>query len=162
MPNQYSDPSKSRLQFLKDSISIETDDCILWPFAEYDRGRGYGSVLFDGRMRRAHRVAYRLTASNYDETLCVLHRCDTPACYNPKHLYQGTQRKNAEDRESRNRGNHVKGDRVNTSKLTADKVRIIRMLDKIGIGHCTIGRIFGVNHSSVRSIVHRQHWKHID
>jgi hypothetical protein len=34
----------------------------------------------------------------------VLHRCDTPACVNPDHLFLGTAKDNALDREAKGRG----------------------------------------------------------
>jgi hypothetical protein len=45
-----------------------------------------------------HRVAARLWLNYKPESgLFVLHKCDRPACFNPKHLFIGTQKDNMSD-----------------------------------------------------------------
>lgn len=36
--------------------------------------------------------------------LCALHHCDTPPCYEPEHLYEGTMADNMRDKMRRGRG----------------------------------------------------------
>jgi hypothetical protein len=76
--------------------------CWLWT-AAHDRD-GYGSIYVDGKKEQAHRVAYALFVGPVPEGDWVLHRCDTPACVNPDHLYLGTNKQNVADRENRGRG----------------------------------------------------------
>lgn len=55
-------------------------------------------------MKLAHRVSFELFRGPIGK-LKVLHKCDTPACVNPQHLYLGTQLQNVKDRVERGRGN---------------------------------------------------------
>ncbi len=49
-----------------------------------------------------HRLAYEAYyAEPIPDGLQVNHHCDNPACFNPKHLYLGTQLQNMQDRLER-------------------------------------------------------------
>lgn len=75
------------------------DECWLWTKGTDREGYGMIGIREGGRlrMRKAHVVAYTLDAGSAPQHL-VLHRCDTPPCCNPAHLYDGTHRDNARDR----------------------------------------------------------------
>ena len=74
-------------------------DCIIWE--KYTDADGYGTRTYQGKMHRAHRVAY-YEAHGYWPNVCR-HSCDTPACINPDHLLDGTHQDNANDRVARGR-----------------------------------------------------------
>jgi hypothetical protein len=103
--------------------------------------------------------------------LWVLHKCDNPSCIRPDHLYVGTPKQNAADRDSRGRGNlgkpmpnRYKGPKPWTfnAKLTAEQVLEIRRLYAAGgISMHQLGRQFGINGATVHCIVHRKTWFHI-
>ena len=59
-------------------------------------------------------------------------------------------------------GTRAKGEKVNTAKLDADKVREIRRLYAQG-GHSyrSLGRQFGVTRGAIHQAVKRETWKHI-
>ena len=71
--------------------------CLLWT-GFVDKG-GYPMTL--GPTRNLVYVSRVLWEALNDRSLltgeCVLHRCDTPACINPKHLFIGSQRDNMLD-----------------------------------------------------------------
>lgn len=72
---------------------------------------GYGSIgLGDRTVGRASRVSYEIHYGPLASAECALHRCDNPACVNPAHLFKGTQKDNALDREAKGRLVHHRGD----------------------------------------------------
>ena len=87
--------------FWDHTIPEPNTGCLLWLGHSYDR---YGNFKIKGKGVRAHRYAYELTYGPIPTGLCVLHGCDTPLCVNPEHLFLGTQKENAMDREAKGRG----------------------------------------------------------
>lgn len=81
--------------------------CWLWRATCDDKG--YGMIAIRRRMKRAHRVSWAISFGGTLENMCVLHKCDNPSCINPQHLFLGTLKDNAEDREFKGRGNHPSG-----------------------------------------------------
>lgn len=58
--------------------------------------------------------------------MLVLHRCDTPACVNPSHLFLGTPSDNMRDMVRKGRNANNNGHRSPKSKLSYDAVRDVR------------------------------------
>lgn len=62
------------------------------------RATGRRTVLLD-----THRAAWELAHGPIPDGLFVLHRCDTPACCEPAHLFLGTQADNMLDKSAKGR-----------------------------------------------------------
>lgn len=82
--------------------------CWLWNKAL--RTDGYGNTSFGKRDIGAHRASYIAHVGLVPDGLFVCHRCDTPACVNPHHLFLGTAADNNRDRELK--GRTARGPRV--------------------------------------------------
>ena len=54
------------------------DDC--WEWQAYKDKDGYGRIPFLGKTQSAHRISYQLYVGDIPDGLCVLHKCDNPAC----------------------------------------------------------------------------------
>lgn len=66
-------------------VAIGTlSDCWLWLGSLGTQG--YGQVSQDGRLVKAHRVAYELTNGPIPDGLVVHHWCAVKRCVNPEHL----------------------------------------------------------------------------
>ncbi len=50
-------------------------------------GPGYGAIEVDGRLERAHRVAWFLEYGSWPERQ-LRHRCENPACVRPQHIVE--------------------------------------------------------------------------
>lgn len=131
------------------------DDCWIWTGQTDDWGYG---VLRMVKKDKAHRVAWRLTFGEIPPGLSVLHRCDNPPCVNPSHLWLGTAKDNARDREAKKRHVPARGESCGASKLTENAVFAIRACRA---SHAALGRFFGVTADTIMKIRQRKHWRHI-
>jgi len=77
------------------SILDPKTGCRLWTSASTYR---YGLINVGGRSIAAHRAAWIAKHGPIGPGLHVCHRCDTPACINPEHLFVGTQKQNMRDK----------------------------------------------------------------
>src|SRR5262245_25950328 len=91
------------------------DSCWLWP----GTFGGYGILaLPNGQMLAAHRVAYILAFGTIPADIVVCHRCDTPACVRPDHLFLGSQTQNMEDMRSKGRARGGRPRRLRPAQWT--------------------------------------------
>jgi hypothetical protein len=87
------------------------NECWLWTGGTKGMApRLYGAYYFRGRNQMAHRVSWILTHGEIPKLLdsdhrgtCVLHKCDTPLCVNPAHLFLGTHLDNMRDKVAKKR-----------------------------------------------------------
>lgn len=84
----------------------EPDACWLWVGARRHR---YGEVWRDNKHVYAHRVSYEIANGPIPAGLFICHRCDTPLCVNPAHLFAGTQTDNMRDAANKGRVRGVFG-----------------------------------------------------
>lgn len=127
----------------------KSDGCWLW-IGRRD-GRGYGIFAIVGASTRAaHRHSWEMVNGPIPDGFEVCHRCDTPACVNPAHLFLGTHRVNVADAAMKGRLVFAK----HLNKLTeADKSEIRatyrrrvpgewrRFSERFGVSMQTIHRI---------------------
>ena len=66
------------------------DGCWLWIGFKNQWGYGRFHRNMSFPYAQAHRLSWELEHGAIPAGLCVLHRCDVPACVNPDHLFLGT------------------------------------------------------------------------
>jgi hypothetical protein len=113
---------------------------------------GYG--CFHGR--GAHRYTFSAYYGFIPPGLCVLHRCDVPACVRPSHLFLGTHVENSADARRKGRLN-IAG----VAKLREEDALLIREAAAAGFRLPDLAEVFGVNAKTVRSVVKFHSWKDI-
>ena len=150
-------------------------ECWTWQGTCDDNG--YGRLQTKGaRNRKAHRLAFDLFFADVPADRCMLHRCDNPPCCNPAHLYVGTQKDNAADREARGRGNHAtgarngrtthpdataRGERNSHATLTTADVLSIRRRTIEGERQHTLAAEYGIGQTAISAIAIGRTWKHV-
>jgi hypothetical protein len=129
----------------KKNYSTNKNGCWLWQKAK--AGKGYGVISFYQRSYYVHRIAYRLLCGDIPNDKNVLHNCDTPACFNPDHLFLGTQRDNVIDMISKGRNviSPRYGTNNNKCKFTFEIVQLMRKDASIGIPKKIIRQTYGIS-----------------
>lgn len=133
------------------------NDCWEWTAARFDKG--YGAFRLGPKQLKAHRFGYELLVGPIPHGLYVLHTCDNPPCQNPRHWFLGTHKDNAEDREQKQRGNHIAGEDCPWSQLTDKTVEEIRRLYADGATQMALAAQFGLTQSYVSEIVRGRKWR---
>lgn len=149
-------PIEQRFWEKIDRISHKSG-CWVWLAARHKFG--YGRLSLPGRPSRhiyAHRFSWILHYGSIPDGLCVLHRCDNPACANPEHLFLGTRCDNCHDRENKGRGTF--GETHPQAKLCEKDVVEIRKAKLSGVQLATK---FGVSPMLITRIRKGRIWKHI-
>lgn len=135
----------------------ETSDTDCQPWLSATNAKGYGLVHYKRRSTLAHRVAWELTQGPIPTGLCVLHRCDNPACCNPTHLFLGTNRDNVADRHAKGRNGHLPGEHHGRAKLTNAQAHEIRERYAAGgVSLRSLAADYGVHNSRIGRIVKGQ------
>ena len=152
------------------SLVYNTDDCIEYIKLNKD---GYGMIqpVENGKKLHilVHRAIYQIF-NNIDITSndVICHKCDNPKCFNPKHLFKGTQQDNMNDKVNKgrqakgtNNGRYIDGrtlapriKKIHThgAKLTKEQVIKIKELIANKTKLKSIAILLNVSYNTVRDI----------
>lgn len=130
----------------------KTATCWIWTGPV--NGWGYGHFCVNGKQTSAHRAAWLATHGEIPEGLHVLHRCDTPRCCRPDHLFLGTHQDNMADK--RLKGRAPSGADHPSAILNADAVAEIRAST---LSRRALSDKFGVKPSTIKAIRMGRIWK---
>ena len=138
-------PKQAAKQLVTTREAIQTFEAAL---AEFDVGN---------KIKLTHRIAYERYVGEIPPGLCVCHRCDTPACVNPKHLFVGTIADNARDRDAK--GRTVCGEAYWNTKLTLADVERLRALRSSGALFRELAQEFGISLRHAQNIIAGRKWR---
>ena len=127
-------------RFERGYIPEPNSGCWLW---DGFLNNGYGKFRMSPRENGigAHRASWLLHKGEIPSGLLVCHKCDTPACVNPDHLFLGTFSDNMSDASRKGRMSWKPGEKRNLpvgekhhgSKLKCEDVQAIRNSSDMGI-----------------------------
>ena len=139
----------------------KTHSCWLWAGCKNRKGYGRFAVAH-GNTVQAHRFAWSVRNGPAPEAMLVCHRCDTPNCVNPDHLFLGTPQDNSSDMvtKGRSKGPSLTGERNPAAKFTKKQIQAIRRLYVSSRrSQNELARDFGVSQSTVSRIVNFHNWR---
>lgn len=149
-PLAGSTPHGECLRFFAEMSEVETEECILWPYAVAPGG--YGTLHINGVSRR---VPGLVCAQRHGPAPSpvhqVAHSCHTPSCFNYRHLRWTLPVENVADKQ-----------RAGTwgVKLTPALVAEIRQRVAAGTGTWRgLAKEYGVSNVTIGNIVTRRTWK---
>jgi hypothetical protein len=148
--------------------------CFLW-HGLVDAG-GYGKVGFAGNSVKVHRLSYQSFIGPIPPGKLVCHHCDVRNCWAPHHIYAGTYKQNAGDRQQRGRSATGKrhgiytqpksrwavasGEQHGHAKLTYQIARRMRYRHTRGLSTVAeLAREYGVNHVTVQQVIDHRTWE---
>jgi hypothetical protein len=149
-------------------VTVPEAGCWLWIGSTI---KGYGNFQErPGGHRLAHRYALEQKLRRpIAEGMLACHKCDTPSCVNPNHLYEGSLLDNARDAKARGRiKNRLRGQRPShfksqgvthhSAKLDPDKVRAIRASTDSAR---QLAKIYGIALGNIQKVRLGITWKHV-
>lgn len=131
-------------------------------FSGHKNADGYGMFWTGIKNEAAHRSMWRITFGEIPLGLYALHRCNTPPCCEPSHLWAGTQQQNCLQKVADGRDRSPRGEDHFRAKLTEGDVHeIFRLRQDYGLTLKELGDRFGVSNVAISAILTRRNWKHI-
>jgi hypothetical protein len=119
---------------------------------------GYGKFS-RGHSRHvpAHRESWKAHHGDIPAGAWVLHKCDTPACINPDHLFLGDVRINSADMAAK--GRSQQGERHHNARLKLTDIERIRA--STGVRAADLAAEFGVTANYISQIRAHTRWRHV-
>ena len=141
---------------------LKTEGCWLWQGAT--NLQGYGK-LSRGRVSEgtlaAHRLSYEIAFGAIPPGQYVLHKCDTPLCVRPDHLFLGSQTDNLLDMTLKGHRSFRphSGESNGRAKLVETQVSQIRGRFAKDESRAKLAKEYGVDWSTIDRIVKQTSWK---
>lgn len=132
------------------NVEIDSNGCWIWQ-GNFTRD-GYPVFTIGRKQHRVHRVAYELFKKPIRGNNFVCHKCDTPSCVNPQHLFQGSPKDNTLDMIRKGRANLPRDLGHWKTKIShAERVAVMEMRQS-GLTLKEIANKYGVSFQCISAI----------
>lgn len=156
---------RTRDRFWLKAAPPDARGCRIWQGSTYPARRGAGEypqfAVRHNQNVRGHRFAWVAAGKTPAEIasrlkrirgLCVRHlRCDVTLCVEPKHLKPGTCQDNSND--AKRRGRVPRGTRHYASKMTPQKLLLLKRMAADGVPYSNLSKAFGMHPSNISRAV---------
>ena len=172
VPKGYRRSTPRKIQSVESRLTqrriIDSRGC--WNWHGRKNTNGYGIICMRSLgVRSPNRLVHRVSMSTWrgfdlNSTLKILHRCDNPACFNPDHLFIGTQQDNLLDCQMKGRRRGPRGTTNHKAKLSNSDIAAIRHLADSGFGPRIIQKQLAlpVTEQQVGNIIMGKKWRHLE
>jgi HNH endonuclease/ribosomal L20-like protein len=154
----------------EDRVAVEPNTgCELWTGTLFKNGYGqaYSRKAYAVGARHqieAHRLAWIMANGDIPDGLFVLHKCDTKACVNPRHLFLGTHMDNMADMIKKGRApirdsRGEKNGRAKISAADAARIRDLRKSDPKSWSYRNLSKEFGVSKGAIWYVATGRTWR---
>jgi hypothetical protein len=134
-------------------VPVPETGCWLWTG---HKSSNYGGMYVHGVQVLAHRLSYVLHHGPIPKGMMVCHKCDTPMCVNPAHLFVGTARDNTLDAIAKGRFKYVYNEKPGRpTRHSPELIEEVRA-NKDGLSERQLCQKYGIS----KGVVHRmKHWE---
>ncbi len=130
--------------------NIQKTDQGCWLYKKSCSG-AYGKVRWQSKWYSAHRISYEQFVGKIPEGKWICHKCDTPKCVNPEHLFVGSASDNRKDAVKKRRV--ALGEKNHFAKFTDKQIEEMRLLNIEGFTYERLSRIFNCSYTFVYNII---------
>lgn len=130
------------------------------------RGGHRSNLKIDGLNLNAPQIAAMVYLNHQPDgtmRICVCHHCDNPRCFNPEHLFLGTQSDNCQDRSQKGRGRENRQDGEDNSRARINRVDVedIIVAWKSGESQVSIAGRYEILQPQISRIVCGVEWQSV-
>jgi hypothetical protein len=158
-------------RFWSKVTKVDGEGCWCWTANKNNKGYGLFRPGGVAPKRLAHRLAYADAYEEIPKGICVLHKCDNPACVRPDHLFLGTMLDNTRDMDAKgrrrvginpnNKPPTLRGVDHPGSKMTEQMVRRFRAEFAAGKNFNEMARETGIHRATIWCAVVGSAWSHV-
>lgn len=129
-----------------------------WNFLGCKDAGGYGRIRVNYKHWQAHRYSLSLVLGrDIKRGMVVMHKCDNPACVNPEHLLEATQRDNMLDCIQKGRGGARGSGKYSPTRgnrdPAAERIQKVMRAYRRGMTAQTIAAQFGWRPAWIRKVI---------
>lgn len=134
-----------------DGIQKQDNGC--WLYKNATSGQ-YSKIRWNKKWYLAHRISYETFVGPIDLNKWVCHKCDTPKCVNPDHLFLGSASDNRRDAVNKKRTPF--GEKNHFSRFTDIQVEEMKLLRSEGFTYLRLSKIFNCSFTYIYKVLKNQ------